>query len=430
MSNSRDKKDFLKYLSGGKKGREAQDFEKSILNSTFETEAMEGLEPLTSDQVQLDLEELKKRVDKRTFSRKVYYLRIAATIALLITFGISVWVLNRPLDQSSIALQNETEMQGPKLIEKKIAPPSLPQPREVPQVKPTEMITPAPLAKVPERVAKTENDHATRGASATSDIDLAFEQEKDMDQEQADVEQVLVDVIESQEPELGLAKTIGKSDGPAKKTVVTGSNTRSKARSKTALRTITGTIITEDGDPAIGVTVLLKGSSIGAISDLEGKYQLQIPEILDPVLVFNFIGFEGQEVDVSDRSEVDVEMNYDVQTLSEVVVVGYGEQREVSYLGYESPEPVGGMRAFKEFIEDEKIIPQAARDANVSGKVILRVSLDATGKVEQVEVRKGLGFGCDEEAIRLVQAWNRGWEGARKEGDPVSSTLRIKIKFP
>lgn len=84
-----------------------------------------------------------------------------------------------------------------------------------------------------------------------------------------------------------------------------------------------------------GVTVLVKGTTIGAITDANGKYSLKI-DPNDPkfkILNFSFIGMKSTEVEIAGKTEVDVILVEDVQGLEEVVVVAYGSQRKVSVTG-------------------------------------------------------------------------------------------------
>lgn len=87
---------------------------------------------------------------------------------------------------------------------------------------------------------------------------------------------------------------------------------------------VTGTVTTASGESLPGVNVLLKGSTIGTITDVDGNYRINATE---GTLMFSFIGYEGQEVEIAGRSVVDVVMQEDVTTLEQVVVVGYGTQK-------------------------------------------------------------------------------------------------------
>ncbi len=90
-------------------------------------------------------------------------------------------------------------------------------------------------------------------------------------------------------------------------------------------RTVTGKVTSaEDGSGLPGVNVLVKGTTNGTVTDVDGKYSISAKD--EDVLVFSFIGFVSQEAQVGQKTSLDITMNSDVTQLSEVVVVGYGTQ--------------------------------------------------------------------------------------------------------
>ena len=98
-------------------------------------------------------------------------------------------------------------------------------------------------------------------------------------------------------------------------------------------KAVTGKVADETGAPLPGVNVLLKGTTNGTVTDSEGVYTLTVPAS-GGVLVFSFIGFSTQEVEIGQRSSIDVTLANDVQQLSEVVIVGQGASKEKKALGY------------------------------------------------------------------------------------------------
>jgi TonB-linked SusC/RagA family outer membrane protein len=95
---------------------------------------------------------------------------------------------------------------------------------------------------------------------------------------------------------------------------------------------VSGTITDESGSALPGVNILVKGTSQGTTSDGDGKYALNVPEGA-ATLVFSFIGYTTQEVVVDNRSVVDISLQPDVESLQEIVVVGYGEQKKETLTG-------------------------------------------------------------------------------------------------
>ena len=101
-----------------------------------------------------------------------------------------------------------------------------------------------------------------------------------------------------------------------------------------AQRTVTGRVTSEtDGSGIPGVNVVLKGTTTGTTTDLDGNYRLSVPEE-GGTLVFSFIGLATKEVQIGARSVIDVAMTEDVAQLSEVVVTAVGIERDKKSLGY------------------------------------------------------------------------------------------------
>jgi len=96
--------------------------------------------------------------------------------------------------------------------------------------------------------------------------------------------------------------------------------------------TVRGKVSAESGEALPGVNVVVKGSSRGTTSDIDGSYTLEGVKPED-VLVFSFIGYTAQEITVGQRTNLEVVLGADVETLGEVVVVGYGTQRKIETTG-------------------------------------------------------------------------------------------------
>jgi TonB-linked SusC/RagA family outer membrane protein len=99
-------------------------------------------------------------------------------------------------------------------------------------------------------------------------------------------------------------------------------------------RTITGKVTSdEDGSGLPGVNVILKGTTTGTTTDIDGNYKVNVPEA-GGTLVFSFIGLATKEVAIGSRSTIDVGLSADFKQLSEVVVTAIGIEREKKALGY------------------------------------------------------------------------------------------------
>ena len=94
---------------------------------------------------------------------------------------------------------------------------------------------------------------------------------------------------------------------------------------------ITGTVLDQNGESVIGANVVVKGTTNGTITDVDGKFTLEVLD--DAVLQVTYIGYNPVEVKVGKESVIRIVLREDTQALDEVVVVGYGTQKKVSVTG-------------------------------------------------------------------------------------------------
>jgi TonB-linked SusC/RagA family outer membrane protein len=143
-------------------------------------------------------------------------------------------------------------------------------------------------------------------------------------------------------------------------------------------RRINGTITDESRNPLPGVNIQIEGTTVGVISDISGRYSLEVPNDRS-VLVFSFIGYTTRKENAAGKTVVDVQMLPDVTALEEVVVIGYGTIKKKDMTG-----SVASVKS--EDISMQK--PQNVQDilrGNVSG---LEVGFSATAKGEgTLEIR-------------------------------------------
>lgn len=111
----------------------------------------------------------------------------------------------------------------------------------------------------------------------------------------------------------------------AKSGLITESATQQKT-------TVTGTVKAADGSLLPGLSIVVKGTTVGTTTNPDGKYTIDVPN--DATLLFSFIGFEPQEIVVAGKSIIDVTMQPSIESLDEVVVTALGIKREEKSLGY------------------------------------------------------------------------------------------------
>jgi len=103
-------------------------------------------------------------------------------------------------------------------------------------------------------------------------------------------------------------------------------------RTELQQKQITGTVTDKDGAPLPGVNVVVTGTTLGIITDIDGKYSIIVPQGSES-LTFSFVGMEPQEITIGTLSQINVTMAESAIGLDEVVVIGYGTVRKSDFTG-------------------------------------------------------------------------------------------------
>ncbi|MCD8178802.1 MAG: TonB-dependent receptor [Tannerellaceae bacterium] len=134
-------------------------------------------------------------------------------------------------------------------------------------------------------------------------------------------------------------------------------------------RKITGRVADDKGEPLIGVSILVKGTNIGAITDIDGQYEIHIEDMPDAVLEFGYVGFKPVDIKIGSRNIYDVHMEELVNELNEMVAIGYGTQRRISN--------IGAQTSLK--MEDIKT-PSASLSTALAGRLAGVIAVQRTGE--------------------------------------------------
>ena len=94
---------------------------------------------------------------------------------------------------------------------------------------------------------------------------------------------------------------------------------------------VSGIVMDDTNEPVIGAAVMVKGTTIGVITDIDGRYTISTPA--DGILSFSYVGLKDKEEKVNGRTTINIIMQTDSKMIDEVVVIGYGTQRRGSVTG-------------------------------------------------------------------------------------------------
>lgn len=162
------------------------------------------------------------------------------------------------------------------------------------------------------------------------------------------------------------------------------------------LKKITGSVIDNTGEPVIGANVIEKGTTNGVITDMDGRFSLQVNE--NAVLQISFIGYINQEVAVKNQQEIKIILIEDTKVLDEVVVVGYGTMRK--------RDLTGSVSSIKS--EEIQRSPVTSLDQAIQGKaagVQVSQASSAPGGMVTIRVRGGNSLSSSNEPLYVVDGF-------------------------
>lgn len=229
-------------------------------------------------------------------------------------------------------------------------------------------------------------------------------------------------------------------------------------------KTVKGVVLDGNGDPVIGASVVVKGSTaVGTITDLDGNFTLNVPDEKS-TLVFSFIGMTTQELRVPKSGFIRVTLEDDTEMLDEVVVVGYGQQKKASVVGAITQtnskvlERTGGVSDLGSALtgnlpgvitmastgmpgeEDPEIIIRGASSWNNSAPLILVDGVERpmsgidVNSVESISVLKDASatavYGVKGANGVILITTKRGQEGKATINASASMALKVPSKLP
>jgi TonB-dependent starch-binding outer membrane protein SusC len=171
---------------------------------------------------------------------------------------------------------------------------------------------------------------------------------------------------------------------------------------------VTGRVTSgDDGTGLPGVSILEKGTTNGTVSDAEGNYSLSVSA--NGVLVFSFVGYATQEVNVAGRTAIDIVLESDVTALGEIVVIGYGQQEKKDVTG------VITAVSSEQFNKGAIVAPEQLITGKVAGVQIVNNSGEP-GAAAAIRIRGGTSINASNEPLFVIDGVpvdNAGFPGGR-----------------
>ncbi|MFP4089206.1 MAG: energy transducer TonB [Cyclobacteriaceae bacterium] len=172
---------------------------------------------------------------------------------------------------------------------------------------------------------------------------------------------------------------------------------------------------------------------------------LEIPPTTQPpppppqqVYMPNIVEVPDEEIIITD-----LDINLDIEIRESTIIEEYDYTtfvdeapekeavEEIFMIVEDYPEPVGGMQSFYEYVATHLEYPAIARANSISGKVFIEFIIKSDGTMKDIKVLKGIGGGCDEEAVRVIKASTAEvkWNAGKQRGVPVNVKMVLPLTF-
>ena len=395
---------FFRYHKDNLSGTERNSFERELQKDPFAEEAADGFSVVSEEEASKDINDLQKLLVKRTSgNRRIIFFRIAASIAVLTIISVVYVFLEK---NKSVVKLAENSVRSPEL----------------------EIIMNEPLTEHLTR-DKTEENKKTVQAKKT---------------EKSAGKQSEIETLSPAPPTGEIASLNRKEDSlislrvePSRALISDEKRSapaRAMAKDKAvSMQSVKGKIISsEDNLPLPGVSVYIKGTNTGAITDLSGNFSISLPDTSKVTLIADYIGMERKEFSASTNKQTEIKLDPSLSSLSEVVVTGYGTRRynaddeEVSP-EHSPPQPSVGKSKFNKYIQENLHRP----DTLTKGQrvvVVLSFLVRRDGNIDSINVVRSPGRSFSEEAIRVLKS-GPSWNPAKDKGNTVEESVRLRLVF-
>lgn len=442
-----------RWLSGEGRASDERALDAAMRDDPFLAEAMEGYRAFADADHEKNLTRLRARLQEKSSEKRrggLYLLPRAVAIAasVLVLAGMGWWLF-RETPQDQLLSKNDTPASLPADTGTEQAIAQLEQPdaasgtieqRDEPL--PTTLyrynrrskeLDVVPMTPAPEVVEEGAADDAAR-----RDADFALSGEDHSKPKTVDKALDAIVKVESAESESGIdnkpatqnaapATPGNRAREEAKKDMAAGK--AAKEKQQNTPRNLKGRVTDDQGEPLIGVSVVVEGTKRGASTDADGNFNLPLSGD-EERLVFQYTGFEPVTAPIEDQGPLNVTMKINAMALDEVVVTSAGRKQskaktQSAYKPAATAAPVNGTAAYETYLSQNLRYPDDARKKGIQGVVKLRFTVNATGKLSNFKVLQSLSKDCDEEAIRLIKE-GPAWE---INGDARKVQVEWEIQF-
>jgi len=434
--------DFKKYFHNNMEDKDKHDFEKRMMQDAFEEEAYDGLSSLEKEEMEQDVNDLKRRINKRTKSKRIipYWFRYAAGVLILLAVGFSVYILN-------------DQFQSQQLVKEPLPVPKEEQEKEQKKIKSRE--EPEKSEKQKQKKETTVQTDKEEQTGAVAEIKVMQEQEEEQvktaDQAQGiskktekkeQGNKTAAQKTKSKEEKEESELTIVKFDSDINVSEIRAARKEQaeiKPQKKSnKLKTISGRVLSmRDSSKIPGVSITLKNDrTIGTTTNMNGYFTLKVPtsENYDS-LEASFVGLEKEILSIEKDTNLLVMMEPSQQKMEEVVVTSYGKQslknkiKSIFTNNKTDAQPPNNwtIREFREKVKNQ-IEYDALSEFEGTHQIKIKFTVEKDGSLSDIRIRREPGDAFAEELKRAFKKTGK-WLPAKKDGEKTESTVKIEMQI-
>jgi TonB family protein len=198
-----------------------------------------------------------------------------------------------------------------------------------------------------------------------------------------------------------------------------------KPAAEPTIRRMRGQITTDAGVPIVGATVTLRATGRKAAAGADGWFTLEVPGGTDPTLDVEAPGFVSRTARANGDGQVNVRLSTAEAVAVQSMTSAVAAEKRIRTV---RPEPEGGYGAFYRYLAGAARMPDDARKQKINGQVQVEFQVNPNGTLSDFRVVQSLGFGCDEEAVRVIQD-GPPWSPGKANGEPIIKKVLMPVPF-
>lgn len=425
--------DLKRYNAGEMTSQEMHRVEKILLEQPFYADATEGFSEIKKDKVSVEtnLTDLKARLGNRinhtahkpipvfTISRIWKPVSIAA--ALILVFAGTYYLIDDRQKTPDTAVMMKSEAAADNLSESAASAPIAKEDN-------TALSKPGSTPRLAEKQAYQNSNQAQAVVVYDEDLPVLVDTLSSIISNPKESDKLATEVPPpapvASAPIAVEKKTVADRDDEAR------IESKSKAlggAGRLAGAAISGTVVDDDNAPMKDVTVNIKGKADGIKTDEEGRFSLRDARRGD-IIVFNSRIMPQMEVPFNNLPNKIIYSEHNINLPSKSKVPAGSPSDVMFEKVVTDAKPEFGWDAMEVYLNENTKRPPRAVQANIQGRVIVNFIVNEKGELSDFTIVKSLGYGCDEEAIRIIKNGPK-WFPATKDEKPVSSSKHVIVRF-